>query len=140
MLKPTILTRKASKPIAYIVYLDANNLYGWDMIQFLPTGGFIFISPQIVTRLPADNIAEAVCALPDDGGKVYILEIDAEYPEEFHDKHSDYRLTSEILEISNDMLSPLQKATFPKEPPQKKLTPNLRNKNNYIVHYRNLKM
>ena len=34
-----------STPKIYIVYLDANNLYGWAMIQFLPTGGFIFISP-----------------------------------------------------------------------------------------------
>ena len=40
------------------------------MIQSLPTGGFIFISPhQIDTRFPMDNINEAVCALPDDGEK-----------------------------------------------------------------------
>ena len=43
------------------------------------------------------------------------------------------------LEISNDMLSSLQKAKFPKEPPQLKLTPNLRDKSRYVVHYRILK-
>ena len=90
-----------SKPKTYIVYLDANNIYGWAMTWFLPTGGFIFISPhQIDTRFPVANINETVCALPDDGEKGYILEIDAEYPEEFHDSHSDYPLAPEILEIS----------------------------------------
>ena len=81
-----------------------------------------------------------MCALPDDWEKGYILEIDVEYPEEFHDNHSDVPLAPENLEISRGMYSPLQQAKFPVDPPQKKLAPNLRNKNNYIVHYRNLKM
>ena len=38
------------------------------------------------------------------------------------------------------MFSPLQKAKFPNEPPQLKLTPNLRDKSKYVVHYRNLKL
>ena len=24
----------------YVMYLDANNLYGWAVSQYLPTGGF----------------------------------------------------------------------------------------------------
>ena len=27
-------------PLKYIMYLDANNLYGWAMSQYLPTDGF----------------------------------------------------------------------------------------------------
>ena len=27
-------------PSKYIMYLDANNLYGWTMSQYLHTGGF----------------------------------------------------------------------------------------------------
>ena len=38
------------------------------------------------------------------------------------------------------MLSPFQKETFPDGPPQLKLTPNLKNKSRYVVHYRNLKL
>ena len=31
----------------YIPYLDANNLYGWAMSQYLPTGGFKWKSNDI---------------------------------------------------------------------------------------------
>jgi hypothetical protein len=33
-------TYDKTKPSNYILYLDANNLYGWAMVQFLPKGGF----------------------------------------------------------------------------------------------------
>ena len=29
-----------TKPTKYITYLDANNLYGYGMSQYLPTGNF----------------------------------------------------------------------------------------------------
>ena len=79
-------------------------------------------------------------ALKDDARKGFMFEVDLEYPKEIHDQHSDYPLAPESLEITKDMYSPFQNANFPKEPPQRKLTPNLLNKKNYIVHYRNLKL
>lgn len=33
-------------PSKYIIYLDANNLYGWAMIQHLPVNGFEWISKE----------------------------------------------------------------------------------------------
>ena len=27
----------------FVIYLDANNLYGWVMSQYLPYGGFIIL-------------------------------------------------------------------------------------------------
>ena len=63
-----------------------------------------------------------------------------EYPKALHASHNDYPLAPESLEISNDMLSPLQKARFPNEPPQLKLTPNLKDKSKCVVHYCNLKL
>ena len=132
-------TFNPSKPTSYILYLDANNLYGEGMVQFLPTGGFRFLSEKEINK----NFSEYntnVMALKDDARKGFMFEVDLEYPKEIHDQHSDYPLAPESLEITKDMYSPFQNANFPKEPPQRKLTPNLLNKKNYIVHYRNLKL
>ena len=38
------------------------------------------------------------------------------------------------------MYSSIQQAVFPESAPQRKLTPNLRDKVKYVVHYRNLKL
>ena len=35
------------KPSKYITYLDANSLYSWSMIQYLPYGGFKWIDPEM---------------------------------------------------------------------------------------------
>ena len=62
------------------------------------------------------------------------------YPISLHRLHNDYPLAPEKLTIDKSMFSPFQK-TFPKQQQNDsiKLTPNLYNKTNYVVHYRNLK-
>jgi hypothetical protein len=53
-----------------------------------------------------------------------ILEVDLEYPTELHDPHNCYPLAPENIKIGN----------------VKKLTPHLKNKTKYVVHYANLKL
>ena len=42
-------------PSKYIMYLDANNLYGWAMSQYLPTGGFRWMTEKQIDKI---NLAE----------------------------------------------------------------------------------
>jgi hypothetical protein len=46
----------------YIMYLDANNVYGWAMSQPLPLGNFGWLSQGEIDNLDVLNI-------PDDGGE-----------------------------------------------------------------------
>jgi hypothetical protein len=106
-------TYDKDEPTNYIIYLDANNLYGWAMSQYLPTGGFKWIS----------GIDFNVIELDDDARKGCILEVDLDYPSELHDLHNDYPLAPENLEIDK----------------VNKLVPNLQDKRKYVIHYRALK-
>ena len=38
-------------PSKYIMYLDANNLYGWAMSQYLPTGNFKWMSEKEISKI-----------------------------------------------------------------------------------------
>ena len=73
----------------------------------------------------------------------YFLKLDLENPENLHDSHKDYSVAPEKIKIKEEWLSP-----YFLENPNKfdiktgsinKLAPNLMPKNNYVVHYRNLK-
>ena len=68
-----------SRPTRYLQYLDANNLYGCEMSQPLPTGGFRW------ANVHPDEISELV----NQGDRGYLLEVDVAYPRELHDYHND---------------------------------------------------
>ena len=72
----------------------------------------------------------------------HFLKVDFEYPDELHELHNDYPLAPEKLAVSSDMLSNYCKKIADKYEIKvgdvKKLIPNLGNKTNYVVHYRNL--
>ena len=69
---------------------------------------------------------------------------DLQYPDELHLLHNDYPLALEKLVIPYDMLSDYCKKIADeygiKVGDVKKLIPNLGNKTNYVVHYRNLQL
>jgi hypothetical protein len=121
---------------SYVAYFDANNLYGWAMSQPLPTGEFDWLTDQEIAELDITDVA-------DDNEQGYVLEVDLHYPSKLHDLHNDYPLAPEKMKVSSEMLSPycleLSECLNLRGGAVPKLVPNLRDKTNYVVHYRNLK-
>ena len=101
----------------FLMYLDANNLYGWAMSQKLPVHSFKKMSNEELENIFNNQIVQVWEKTP------CILEVDLEYPEELHDLHNDYPLCPERVECDRGV---------------KKLIPNLRDKNNYVIHYKKL--
>lgn len=126
----------SSNPLIYLMYYDANNLYGWAMSQYLPLRDFCWLTPQEVENLEIDKVA-------DNSDVGYILEVDLKYCEHLHEDHSEYPLAPEQMKILDNMLSPysleLKKLLGLGGTPTRKLTPNLYDKSKYVIHYRNLK-
>ena len=122
-------------PSKYIMYLDANNLYGWAMSQYLPTGNFKWLSQNQIEKTNLGKYTE-------NSKKGLILEVDLEYPQELHDLHNDYPLGPEKIKVAKDMLSDYCKKIADKFNISSglvhKLIPTLNNKEKYILHYRNL--
>ena len=104
-----------NKPSKYLMYLDANNLYGCGMSMKLPTHGFKWLTGGEMEKIYENrhNLNKIPC----------ILEVDIEYPENLHDLHNDYPLCPEKVKCKNGV---------------EKLIPNLRNKKKYVLHYKNL--
>ena len=127
---------KPEEPSSYILYLDANNLYGWAMSEPLPVSDFTWIS--------ADECETIDWRVQDDEQEYgYFVECDFTYPDELHDLHNDYPLAPERLIIEEGLLSDEQRdilesytRTHTATP---KLIPNFFDKTNQLVHYRNLK-
>ena len=73
-----------------------------------------------------------------------ILEVDLEYPKELHDLHNDYPVAPERITVNEEMLSKYCKEIANKYKIKvglvNKLIPTLRNKVQYVLHYRNLQL
>ncbi|GFX16525.1 uncharacterized protein TNCV_22961 [Trichonephila clavipes] len=104
--------------IKYLMYLDANNLYGYAMSKYLPLKDFVWSDNDLTEQ--------DILNLSDESDVGYILEVDLEYPSDLHDKHSDFPLAPEN-----------------KPPPncsEPRLLTTLEPKTKYILHYSNLKL
>ncbi|CAP20447.2 Protein CBG23644 [Caenorhabditis briggsae] len=98
----------------YLLYLDANNLYGWAMSQKLPYDEFEFINAADFSMEMIENLNSQ--------GKGCILEVDLDYPDSLHDKHNDLPFCSENKRVGTT----------------NKLINDFSPKRNYVIHYKNL--
>ena len=126
-----------NEPSKYIMYLDANNLYGRAMSQYLPTGGFRWMTEEQINNLDLTKYKE-------DSKKGLILEVELKYPKKLHDLHNDYPLGPEKVKVTKSMLSKYCQNIANKYKISSglvyKLIPTLGKKENYVLHYRNLKL
>jgi len=123
-----------SKPKKFIIYLDANNLYGWAMCKPLPIRDF-----KWKRDMPT---LEDILNKKENDKHGWILEVDLEYPAELHEEHNSYPLAPEKKAVKKEWMSDYQKGLMKdldlKPPDSKKLLLTLHDKKNYVVHYRNL--
>lgn len=104
----------------FILYLDANNLYGYAMMQSLPLGNYRWCNA-------AHICANDILSIPEDGDTGCIFEVDLEYPVALHDEHKDYPFCAENRVV-------------PHTSNEKKLLLTLNDKKNYIIHYKMLQL
>ena len=117
---------KNTKNNKYLMYLDANNLYGVSMVQSLPYKNFKWSD-----NLNLDKIQTG------------IYEVDIEIPTNLHEKFKDYPLAPEIKNIPENNLSEYQtylndKLNIKYTGKDKKLILDLLPKKNYKIYYKNL--
>ena len=132
----------SSKESKFIMYWDANNLYGWAMSWYLPYRGFKWLNQKEISDFYLNSISE-------NSSISFILEVNLEYPSELHDLQdwtckTGYPLAPEKLEISQNMLSKycfnIANKYEIKIGGVNRLVPNLDNKSKYVVHCRNLQL
>ena len=122
---------------SFIIYLDANNLYGYAMSQPMPYTEFNWLERKDIEKLD-------FCKIDSDGDFGYILEVDLHYPDSLHDQHNEYPLAPERLLVNKSMLSERQlilaRTYNMKLTEISKLIPNLFSKTKYVLHFKLLQL
>ena len=107
----------STKPSSYLMYVDANNLYGYAMSKKLPTGDFQWIED---TSILTEDYIKSYDENSDTG---YLIVVDFTYSKDLYEKHIYLLFLPEKIKID--------KST--------KLSCNSNDKNNYSIHICSLK-
>ena len=78
---------------SFLMYLDANNLYGWATSQKLPVDGF-----KQVQKLSKFN-EKFIKSYNEKGDKRYFLEADVKYPKKLFNLHKDLPFLPETKKL-----------------------------------------
>ena len=114
-----------------ILYIDANNLYGHSMSQYLPFDEIKF----------DNNVTlEDIINTPDDNDIGYFVEVDLKYPDNIKEKTKKFPFAPVNKKINPDNYNDYMKEIRPDTYVQtKKLICDWSDKKNYLIHYRMLK-
>lgn len=118
------------KPKTYIIYVDANNQYGWAMCEALPYKNFKWVSKENLKYKKME------------AGKGRTYEVTLKYPEHLQDDHAhlQFPIAINLEEINNTCQYSLElrKQQNEKEQVSKKLAPTFYERKRYIVHHKAL--
>eukprot|EP00965_Chrysotila_dentata_P161744 5341952-Pleurochrysis_carterae.AAC.1 len=81
-------TYDETKQKSYLLYLDANNLYGHSMVRALPHSDFKW-SEEVISPEKLKQMCEE---WDDEQERGFTAEVDLRYPAYLHDAHSDFPL------------------------------------------------
>ncbi len=118
---------------SYLLYLDANNLYGWAMVQALPYKDIKFSN---------DTTLETILNTDDNAETGYMVELDISFDSSIHEKLKEMPPCPESMAPKKEWLSGYQKLVAEKTNSKTKcvkLVPHLNEHLKYCIHYRNLK-
>ena len=104
---------------SYLMYLDANNLYGWAMSQKLPVNGFKWVEKSRLSRFNEIFIKN----YDENSDKGYFLEVDIDYLKELFNLHKDLPFLPERKKVNK----------------VEKLICSIEDKEKYVMHIRVLK-
>ena len=121
-----------------LLYIDANNLYGWAMSQYLPTSEFEKL--DFPEEYELEQIVEDLRFIPDNNEYGYFIGCDLEYPAEIKEKTENFPLCPYQTKADPNLFSEyMNSVKQPNYKPTEKLMCDLTNKYNYMMHYRMFK-
>ena len=126
-----------------ILYIDANNLYGWAKSQYLPTGEFdiLPLNPCNYTdNYNLEQLVEDLIQIPDDNEYGFFIECDLEYPAEIKEKTKNFAFCPYQTKADPNLFSGyMNNINQPNYKPLSKLMCDVTNKSKYMIHYRMFK-
>ena len=128
----------SSKPTVHILDLDAKNLYGKAMQDYLPYGGFKWMAG-------CELMGEQIMKIAPDADEGCFVECTLDYPEARHDLHADYPLAPVKTKITYDMLFPYARFLCDHHKLKymlktEKLLTTFQRRSFYVLHYRNFRL
>ena len=116
-----------------LFYIDANNLYGWAMSQYLPTGNFE--KPFFPDNYLQEQVVEDLLKTPKDKEYGYFKECGLEYPAEIKEQPENFPLCRNQTKADPNLFSGYMKSVKQLNyKPTLKLMCDLTNKRKYMGH------
>ena len=130
----------SKKHVSFIMYLDANNLYGWAMSKKLPVKDHKWMTQEEI-----QFVKKNIMNIDDESDTGYSLVVDLKIPEHLHDTFNDYAPAPVHFAPNFNDLSEFQKWMIDQKlgskpsNKTKNLMCTLNDKTHYIIDYRILK-